>query len=479
MAIVLTPVTASAAVDEGSPAGRAADWIAREYQAPDSEIALFGTGTLIDAMVSLAATGTESGVALDMLEDLRSAAPDYVGAGATFNPGSAGKTIHVLEVYGEDVAGFVGSDVEAELRASMQLSGDEAGRFGEALVFEQATAILGLALTDDGVPPEAVAYLATQQCDNGEFTFDGACPGPGDADTTGIAALALVAGGDVTVSADAVSWLLSIQLGDGSIPGYGTPNTNSTAAAAQAFQAAGEQAAAEAAAGFLAGMQFPDDAPQADAGGLKWLATDTTANTFATVQGVWGMGVPALYDLVAPTFAFSDTTGSVFLRDVEWIAASGITMGCNPPDNDMFCPTDPVTRGQMAAFLNRALELPTGSGSGFTDVGGSVFSADIEAIAAAGITRGCNPPDNDMFCPDQVVTRGQMAAFSSRAFGLPAGSGSGFTDVGGSVFSGDIEAIAAAGITRGCNPPLNDMFCPDDPVTREQMAAFIYRATHG
>jgi hypothetical protein len=72
-----------------------------------------------------------------------------------------------------------------------------------------------------------------------------------------------------------------------------------------------------------------------------------------------------------------------------------------------------------------------------------------------------------------------MAAFSSRAFGLPAGSGSGFTDVGGSVFSADIEAIAAAGITRGCNPPLNDMFCPDDPVTREQMAAFIYRATHG
>ena len=41
--------------------------------------------------------------------------------------------------------------------------------------------------------------------------------------------------------------------------------------------------------------------------------------------------------------------------DVAWIAAAGITRGCNPPDNDLFCPTDPVTRQQMAAFLTRAL----------------------------------------------------------------------------------------------------------------------------
>ena len=455
LAIMLTPMPVSAAVAEDSPAAMTADWIAREYQAPDSEIALFGTGVLIDALVSLAATGTESGIALDMLAELRLRVGDYVGTDVTFNPGAAGKALHVLSVYGEDPAVFVGTDVEAELRSSMATSGADIGRFGDALVIQQATAVLGLAMTDAGVPPEAVAHLSSQQCPNGEFTFDGTCPGPGDSDTTGLVVLALLAGGDDATAATSVAWLKSLQEPDGSIPGWGTPNSNSTAAAAQAFVAAGETTAAEAAAGFLESMQFPATADPADAGGLKWIASDTNANTFASVQGVWGMGVPALFDLVAPTFEFSDTAGTVFPVEIEWIAASGVTLGCS-----------------------RALELPATAASGFTDVSGSVFFSDIGAIAAAGITRGCNPPVNDQYCPDRVVTRGEMAAFLNRAFDLPAAAGSGFTDTDVSVFAGDIEALAASGITKGCNPPANDMFCPYDPVSREQMAAFVYRALH-
>jgi hypothetical protein len=415
VAIVLVPVPSPAAVPDDSPAAMAAAWIAREYRAADSEIALYGTGILIDSLVSLAATGTESGVALDMLDDLRAVAADYVGTGDSFNVGAAGKTILVLEIYGEEGAAFVGSDIEAELRQSMQRTGSEGGHFGEALPFEQATAVLGLAMTDDGVPPAAVSFLASLQCPSGEFTFDGACPGPVDADTTGISVVALIAGGDTATASTSVAWLKSLQEADGSIPGFGTPNSNSTAAAAQAFVASGETAAAAAAAVYLESMQFPASAGDADAGGLKWIDTDTAANTFATVQGVWGMGVPALYDLSAPVFGFNDTGGSVFLDEVEWIAASGVTLGCNPPDNDSFCPRSPVTRGQMAAFMNRALGLPAASGSGFGDIAGSVFSGDIEAIAATGITKGCNPPDNDMYCPDAVVTREQMAAFIYRA----------------------------------------------------------------
>ena len=52
---------------------------------------------------------------------------------------------------------------------------------------------------------------------------------------------------------------------------------------------------------------------------------------------------------------FTDTSGSVFENDIEWLATTGITRGCNPPVNDQFCPTGHVTRGQMAAFLHRAL----------------------------------------------------------------------------------------------------------------------------
>src|SRR5690606_5631223 len=82
-----------------------------------------------------------------------------------------------------------------------------------------------------------------------------------------------------------------------------------------------------------------------------------------------------------------------------------------------FCPGEPVTRGQMAAFLVRGLELTASGGTSFTDAGG-VFATDIDRLGTAGITRGCNPPTNDRFCPDQPVTRAQMATFLTRGLGL-------------------------------------------------------------
>ncbi|MPZ54290.1 MAG: hypothetical protein GEU79_16430 [Acidimicrobiia bacterium] len=48
----------------------------------------------------------------------------------------------------------------------------------------------------------------------------------------------------------------------------------------------------------------------------------------------------------------------LFHADIEWLSESGITYGCNPPENTMFCPEDTVSRGEMAAFLNRALDSP-------------------------------------------------------------------------------------------------------------------------
>jgi hypothetical protein len=115
---------------------------------------------------------------------------------------------------------------------------------------------------------------------------------------------------------------------------------------------------------------------------------------------------------------FTDDDGSIFEADIIWLAETGITKGCNPPDNTMFCPTDPVTRGQMAAFLVRALGYTdNGGGNLFTDDDGSVFENDIDKLGTAGVTKGCNPPDNTMFCPDAVVTREQMAAFLHRALG--------------------------------------------------------------
>ncbi|MCH7669512.1 MAG: S-layer homology domain-containing protein, partial [Acidobacteria bacterium] len=173
-----------------------------------------------------------------------------------------------------------------------------------------------------------------------------------------------------------------------------------------------------------------------------------------------------------------DLNGSIFASDIVWLANEGITKGCNPPANDQFCPTDQVTREQMAAFLVRALGLTDdGGGNKFTDDDGSIFELDIAKLAAAGITKGCNPPTNNQFCPNDKVTRAQMAAFLVRALGLTDdGGGNKFNDDDGSIFELDIAKLAAAGITKGCNPPTNDQFCPDNIVTREQMAAFLRRA---
>lgn len=179
----------------------------------------------------------------------------------------------------------------------------------------------------------------------------------------------------------------------------------------------------------------------------------------------------------APTSGrFIDDDDSIFEVDIEKLAAAGITAGCNPPTNDRYCPDDSINRGQMAAFLVRALGLTAGGMVDFVDDDGSVFEGDIQRLAEAGITRGCNPPVNDRYCPTNPVTRGQMAAFLVRAMDLPAGTPGVFADDDDSVFEADIEALAEAGVTRGCNPPINDRYCPTNPVTRGQMAAFLVRA---
>ncbi len=183
----------------------------------------------------------------------------------------------------------------------------------------------------------------------------------------------------------------------------------------------------------------------------------------------------------APPPSFTDDDGSIFEDDIEWLADMEITKGCNPPVNDMFCPNDPTTRGQMAAFFHRALgtliTINPDDVLTFKDTTGSVFANDIEWLSATGITKGCNPPINDMYCPNDLVTRGQMAAFVRRAFGdmipAPASSGITFTDTGNSVFAADIQWLADTGITKGCAA---DKFCPEANVTRGEMAAFFRRA---
>ena len=125
---------------------------------------------------------------------------------------------------------------------------------------------------------------------------------------------------------------------------------------------------------------------------------------------------PILLGLRTPA-PFVDTAGSIFAGDIQWVAEAGITFGCNPPLNDNYCPHDLVTRGQVAAMFVRALDLPATTTDYFTDDETSIFEDNINRLAEAGVTRGCNPPANDNYCPNDTLTRGELAAFWHRALG--------------------------------------------------------------
>ena len=164
---------------------------------------------------------------------------------------------------------------------------------------------------------------------------------------------------------------------------------------------------------------------------------------------------------------FTDIASSAFKADVEWAYREGITAGCAPT---LYCPTLGVTREQMASFLVRMFNLPATSSDFFTDDGGSDHEGDINRVAAAGITRGCAA---GRFCPTSPVAREQMASFIARAAELTDGAGNNyFYDDNGRSHEANIDRIAFAGIGTGC---AQWRFCATTVVTRGQMAAFLHR----
>jgi hypothetical protein len=108
--------------------------------------------------------------------------------------------------------------------------------------------------------------------------------------------------------------------------------------------------------------------------------------------------------------------------------------------------------------------------SPFADADASPFYADILWMAQQGITQGCAP---QRYCPQSPVSREEMASFLARALGLRSTGVDYFDDDAESIHQPAINAMAGAGITTGCGPRL---FCPKQYVSREEMASFLARA---
>jgi hypothetical protein len=189
--------------------------------------------------------------------------------------GPLAKLLYATKVLGVDSSNLGGMNIETELRARMQTTGAQAGRFSDVADFGdfsngfgQAFALLALARTSGGIPGAAVTFLLAQQCPGGGFRlfYDSGdtCTSDSEADpdATGLTIEALVTtgatGGSVAASR-AASWLVARQDSSGAFGGAGPTaalNANSTAIIARALRLAGQTAAADKAGAWLLSLQL-------------------------------------------------------------------------------------------------------------------------------------------------------------------------------------------------------------------------------
>lgn len=170
---------------------------------------------------------------------------------------------------------------------------------------------------------------------------------------------------------------------------------------------------------------------------------------------------------------FVDDDDSGVERAIELAVRSGAMSGCGEDADRTFCPEDPITRAAFAVALDVVVEVPEGT-TVFDDVDPDApYAGAVGRLAAGGIIRGC---DDNLFCPDDRVTRAQGAALVARTIELPAEPVRRFDDVpADSVFADVLGRMAAQGVILEC-VEVPARICPDDPLTRAEAAAILARA---
>ena len=188
------------------------------------------------------------------------------------------------------------------------------------------------------------------------------------------------------------------------------------------------------------------------------------------------IAVAGLATTAAAQGGFTDVDSRSHKANIEALAEMGLFEGTECSEQQ-FCPNDPANRWTVAVWIVRALDgadPPAVAQSRFADVDDDEWWVPyVERLADLGITVGCT--QNPLrFCPDGTVTRARMASFLVRAFDLAGAPSAGFADTGGSSHEANIDALFAAGITVGCKQdPLR--YCPNNPVSRAQMATLLRR----
>jgi hypothetical protein len=310
--LLATPYVAQAAQTRDR-ADAAAGWLGRQLD-PQSRLVVgdFGPdyGQTADVVLALDAAGVGRVAARQATKALRRHVLAYTGGGdpAEYYAGSFAKLLVVAAA--QDVAPrrFGTSDRRNLVKQLRSLEcgapnrtdcpATDRGRFSDRSAFgdfsnvlTQSLAIIGLERTTGAGPSKAsLRYLRTQQCANGSYSLNFAqTPCVGSVDATGFAVQALLAAGggkDRAAAARAGRWLAGRQHGNGSFSGNGTRNANSTALAAQAFDALGRTGKATEARGYLRALQVSCDGKPALRGSVRYNRAGTGEALRATSQAV-------------------------------------------------------------------------------------------------------------------------------------------------------------------------------------------------
>jgi hypothetical protein len=276
-------------------------------------------GVTADAILALAAAGTGQSQAEASTAHLAGDVVAYTGFGdpSEVYAGSVAKLLNVAVVQGLDPRSFGGTDLVATLEA---LEGAD-GRFSDdsaygdySNAFGQSLALIGLERAGAEPSAAAVAFLEAQQCPGGGFQLyldDVPCTDDAnsDPDATALAVQALIAvEGSATAVEAGLDFLAEVQGADGGVGGGApqtAPNANSTGLAGQAFLAGGRAAEADLARAYVMDLQYGCEFPADLRGGIAY---DPAA--FAAAQAAGADARPVDQDRRSTTQAMLALAGT-------------------------------------------------------------------------------------------------------------------------------------------------------------------------
>jgi hypothetical protein len=307
---------------------KALDWIASQQQS-DGSFAGFGTGATLDAVLAIASAGRDpqsfvSSGGKTPGDFLVTQVPTYPNSSAA----AAGKMLASVVTVGGDPIDFGGVDLVLSVNNTYSPT---IGQYGES-VWDQAWAMIGLAATNQSIPPTATQRLIDIRDVSGGWGFGAFGSFGVDPDSTGLALMALQAGSEPITSTAVLSglaYLQAVQNHDGGFPGYGgDTSANSTGLALQ---------------GLLAYDLDPES--------LDWTTSYTNPSSLT-----WHTPIDAILDLQSPLGGFAGFSGpndpGATYQAVPGIAYRPFPLQFATPQADFTASPLTITVGSSVIFTN-------------------------------------------------------------------------------------------------------------------------------